>query len=336
MEFRRLCENHKGQLAAALGAAESPSHRADILVHALYAFSTELLPLLGRPGRSEEYLRRQEAALDLVSFLGLALVKCGDRRGTAVLVEVGEGCVDPLLKKKFEVYAQELLAKSAPAPAVAPVRRPLLLAILVCTLVLLSAGAFWVRHQGRPIPKSHAEEWAAPDTVFEPPALPLLPKAGRPVGREARVESEPELPEVHAPGADPAPPAARTTKVRVVNDQILVPVTLKSGAESIAVDLVLDTGATRTAVFDTVAARLKLDLHTARAARSELADGRVIPSAIVRIDAINVGPFSHAGFDVEVFPYSGGETPHLGLLGMDFLGKHRYQLDLENGLIHWL
>jgi hypothetical protein len=38
---------------------------------------------------------------------------------------------------------------------------------------------------------------------------------------------------------------------------------------------------------------------------------------------------------VDFIPYQGTEGLHDGLLGMDFLGKHRYQIDMEHELIRW-
>ncbi|HEY5513964.1 MAG TPA: retropepsin-like aspartic protease, partial [Geomonas sp.] len=292
-----------------------------------------VLPELGLPGSSREYLERQGAVLDLISFIAIPLIRncVQDSRGVAVLTEIGEGCLDPLLKKKFSVYAQELLAKSGSGAGNRPCRR------WNWSLGLLGLGgaALLPLYLASPgsvsVPSRHA---AAPAL-----AVAAQPAAVGPEGAgTGRVRAEPEAAPLTQPAAEVkggASPGEQTTKVRISNNQILVPVMIKNDGESIRVDLVLDTGSSRTAIHEELATRLRIDLRLAKASQSEVADGRVIRSRIATIDSLGVGPFAMTSAEVELIPYKGTEGVRDGLLGMDFLGKHRYQIDMEHELIRW-
>ena len=66
-----------------------------------------------------------------------------------------------------------------------------------------------------------------------------------------------------------------------------------------------------------------------------MADGRLILSRIARVDAMLVGPYTLSSMELEFISYQGSERTHDGLLGMDFLGGHRYQIDMERELVRW-
>jgi hypothetical protein len=336
----------KERVAAQLQEAAGPAQRGELLIAALYEMSRSVLPELGSPGKSTAYLERQGAVLDLISFIAIQLIREGakERRGVAVLSEIGEGCLDPLLKRKFSVYAQELLAKSSAQPEkrCPPERR------LLPRLIGACAGAVLVLYFAWPItPEGVTEEQqpsaaaAAPEAAVEPAPVyrpPVdAPSPGVAPGAGARERTGAETRQAERPAAEPMAaksPGEQTTRVRIVNNQVLVPVTLKNGAESVRLELVLDTGATRTAVYEGGVSGLKIDPRSARASQAEVADGRVISSRIAVIDSLSVGPFALAAAELELIPYLGSGR-HGGLLGMDFLGRHRYQIDMEHELIRW-
>lgn len=343
MEMNHLCAGIRERVSLELRHAAGPGGRAAILVEALYEVSRTVLPALGSPRKSLEYQKALEAVLDLISCIAIPLVREGDERGVAVLSELAEGSLDPLLKKKLSVYAHELLAKSGARREVRGVPAKSAAWVLAsCTAVALLLYLAWPgggerKRQGSPAPSLKS---AAPAVSTPAPAVaPAAPAKPERVAEGARPQEqcEPHLPkqEKIATAAVATPHGEQVTRVRVLNNQVLIPVTLKHGGASVRLELLLDTGATRTALHEGVAGRLPIDLRSARTAMAEVADGRLVHSRIARFDLLSVGPFSHPSMELELIPFQGRERVHDGLLGMDFLGKHRYQIDMEHELIRW-
>jgi hypothetical protein len=341
MNLEELCANLKERLTVELHQVTDPGEREAMLIEALYQLDRSVLPRLGPPKSSQQYADSQKAVLDLVSFIAIALIKCAKApRGVAVLSEIGEGCRDPLLRKKFSTYATELMATvdMRPQPSAASAHRHLLAAVVSVVVTMASLCfmlSLWMRER--------VAERPATATVMEtPPSSTSYRASGLASSVPAVIGPAPirEIAEsalIERPAQDPwgtPGQGEQVTRVRVVNNQVLVPVTLKNGAESVRLELLLDTGATRTAVHENLAGKLKIDLRTAKQSQSEVADGRMITSRVARIDALVVGPFA-MGAEVELIPYKGSEGIHDGLLGMDFLAKHRYQIDMERELIRW-
>ena len=346
MEIKDLCTCFKESVSAELRGAGDEARREEILIEALYELSRTVLPALGHPKKSPEYQERQAAVLEVIGVVAIPLVRGGKgSRGVAVLSEVGEGCLDPLLRKKLSVYAQELLARVATAKTATPPAGKRRLALAVASSAALGCAIFLVwltigsngkapRRSGEmqsvvPPTSSVVTLSASSSTMPEGPSA--RPEGHAETGDETGTASSRPLPD-----SKPAvSQAEQVSRVRVVNSQVLVPVMLRNGGESVKAELVLDTGATRTAIHDTLAGRLKIDLRTARVSQAEMADGRVIPSRTVRIDAVAAGPFAMAGAEVELIAYQGSDGLHDGLLGMDFLARHRYQVDVEHEVIRW-
>ena len=375
MDVRQLCDAIRQKAALELREAAGPAGRSEILIAALYEVSRSVLPELGVPKKSKEYLESQGVVLDLITFLTIPLIREGgrERRGVAVLSEIAEGCLDPQLKKKSSVYAQELLAKSGrkDVPTGYHARRviPWLIgSVAIFALYLswpnavptLKPGAPEVTPAPRAAPGAPAvpQEPAHATAVVRPAADPAPArepgdadggKAERSApegqgGASAKVTGPPTGagPQAGAAGAQggagaqgSAGAGEQTLRIRIVNNQVLVPVTLKNGGGSVRVELLLDTGATRTAIHESITGKLPLDLRLARSSQAVVADGRVIRSRIARIDALVVGPFALSAPEVALIPYQGEDNAHDGLLGMDFLGRHRYQIDMEHQLIRW-
>jgi hypothetical protein len=343
VDVQLRCEELKERVGSELQVTHNPDERAEILIAALYEFSRKVLPALGHPRKSQDYLESQGAVLELVSFIAIHLIRnCAQQsRGVAVFAEIGEGCHDPLLKKKLSVYAQQLLAKKRsgiPDQGREPNRRiPVLLGLAVAAVFALyltlpapdasRIAAAPVTEQSLRAPGTLPLAYQAA-TIKEVPAVPAATPAENPRERN-------EAPQEPAPEGKGAPPGEQVTKVRITNNQVLVPVTLKNGGESVRVELVLDTGCTRTSIHEGLASRLRIDLRGAKTSQSELADGRLVRSRVATLESLGVGPFTMNPAEVDLLPYKGSEGVHDGLLGMDFLGKHRYQIDMEREQIRW-
>jgi len=352
VDVQELCNAVKQKVTIELQGVIDSGERCGILIANLYELSRSVLPVLGAPKKSQEYLDNQAAVLDLITFIAIPLIKCGaqEQRGVAVLSELAEGCLDPLLKKKFSVYAHELLAQSAKAAGETATgcktRIPVALGS-AAALVLLAYFAWpTTGQQSRPKVLTVSTTSPAP---LEVPAAPKAPANTAPVGVQANdgTVAAPLPGEVEARTGDrPAAEVGATlsrivssqgeqiTRVRIINSQVLVPVTLKNGDGTVRVELLLDTGATRTVIHEGITGRLPVDLRTAKHSQAMVADGRMIKSRIAKIDSLVVGPFAMASMELELIPYH-GESMHDGLLGMDFLGKHRYQIDMDHEVIRW-
>ena len=350
MDMNRLSAGIRERVSLELRHAAGPGGRAGILVEALYEVSRTVLPALGPPRKSLEYREALEAVLDLISCIAIPLVREGDERGVAVLAELAEGCQEPLLKKKLSVYAQELLQKSGGRRQVRGVPAKSAAWVLAsCTAVALLLYLAWPgggerKRQENPAPslQSAAPAVSTPASAASTPADAVAPAAPAQPERAAEGTRPPEQCEPLPPkqekvalGAVATPNGDQVTRVRVLNNQVLVPVIVRHGGASVRLELVLDTGATRTVLHEGVAGRLPIDLRAARTAMAEVADGRMVHSRIARIDLLSVGPFSHPSMELELIPFQGSDRTHDGLLGMDFLGKHRYQIDMEHELIRW-
>jgi clan AA aspartic protease (TIGR02281 family) len=125
------------------------------------------------------------------------------------------------------------------------------------------------------------------------------------------------------------------TKVTVIGNSVLVPVTLVYQGNQVDVQLVLDTGATGTVIHGEIADRLNMDLSTARKIRAMVAGGAVIDGYQVTLSRLTVGPHAKENIAVFVVSHKGPSAKYDGLLGMDVLRGLKYSVDLEKQLILW-
>jgi hypothetical protein len=134
-------------------------------------------------------------------------------------------------------------------------------------------------------------------------------------------------------GETPAPGA--TTEVKVVGNHVVVPVGLEYGGRRETASLLLDTGASGTAISSDVASALRMDISKAIKVKAMVLGGNTIDIRVVQLDRLTVGPHRLDDPVVGVYEHKGAPVFFDGVLGMDFLSSLDYEVDLKNRVIKW-
>jgi hypothetical protein len=123
------------------------------------------------------------------------------------------------------------------------------------------------------------------------------------------------------------------TKVTIMRNAVLVPVTLGYGGKEVQATLVLDTGCNVTTIHRPIADRL--DIPLTRGGRITGVGGITINASRTKLDYVRVGPYEAKGLEANVISPQGPYAGNDGQLGMDFLRGLEYTIDFENQVIRW-
>lgn len=125
------------------------------------------------------------------------------------------------------------------------------------------------------------------------------------------------------------------TEVAIRGGRVLVPVELSNGHTVVRTHLLLDTGATITTISENLAARLGISAQQTWPSTARVADGRIVPTRLAKINRLDVGRKSQQNAMVSILSGSGDGGESEGLLGMSFMQHFRYELDFEDAVIRW-
>jgi len=126
-----------------------------------------------------------------------------------------------------------------------------------------------------------------------------------------------------------------TTPIEVMGNHAIVTVTLGYQNRDVNARLLLDTGASGTAINKGVAARLGLELDKSIKVNAMTMGGDTIEIKVLQLDYMKVGPNFVRDAIIGVFEQNGEDPGFDGVLGMDFLSGVEYKVDLENKVIRW-
>lgn len=123
-----------------------------------------------------------------------------------------------------------------------------------------------------------------------------------------------------------------TTPVKILGNQVLVPVNVVWRGRRASLNLLLDTGASMTVLHkDGVSS---LNTSSRESSYAQVAGGGLIETERVVFDRIELGPYRIANKSTVVIE-TNGPQPFDGLLGMDILGGGGYNIDFGQRKIVW-
>ncbi len=126
--------------------------------------------------------------------------------------------------------------------------------------------------------------------------------------------------------------AQMTTPVRIMGNQVLVPVKVVWRGRKASLNLLLDTGASMTVLHrDGVSS---LNTASRDSSYAQVAGGGLIKTERVVFDRIELGPYRIENKSTAVIETTGPQ-PFDGLLGMDILGGGAYNVDYGQRKIVW-
>lgn len=124
------------------------------------------------------------------------------------------------------------------------------------------------------------------------------------------------------------------TKIKIVDNQIIVPVTFRNKGRKVKARMILDTGASVTTLYSVLAADLKLHKNKRKKVKSISANGARTDSQLTKVDYIEVDDKILAHAEVVIMP-SHSNIGADGLLGNSFLRFFNFTIDYENQLLRW-
>jgi len=127
------------------------------------------------------------------------------------------------------------------------------------------------------------------------------------------------------------PAKAATTKVKIIDNQVLVPVMLGYRGSKTETLLLLDTGANITTVYREVARRI--GIRQSERVNVQVVGGKRIRAGVARLSYIKAGEAELANPAISIIEHQGVATPFSGFLGMNFLKHFEFRIDYAQEII---
>lgn len=121
------------------------------------------------------------------------------------------------------------------------------------------------------------------------------------------------------------------TDFKYINNQILVPVTIRYNGREHQATFLMDTGATNCTISPELAKKLNINTGDTKVGLAQGVGNSVHMVGRTTLEALIVGPHHKANIDISIIPTGKND----GLLGMNFLHGLRYRLNFSTKQIVW-
>lgn len=126
---------------------------------------------------------------------------------------------------------------------------------------------------------------------------------------------------------------ASQTPAMIRGNRVMVPVEVGVGNRTTHLMLLLDTGATHTVLHR--ASVKGLPFQGGATIDANVVGGRKIKAEKVVTQHLDIGPYILKDFPVMLISPQATGLPYDGLLGMDFLKDHPYEVNFDTEMVHW-